>query len=54
MLKKKLTDELNKVANPENSQLGNQTLPAKEQQANEGLLVMTDYPERRRHNERIN
>lgn len=37
---KKLTDELNKVANPENSQLGNQTLPAKEQQANVGLLVI--------------
>jgi len=28
------------VANPENSQLGNQTLPAKEQQAIVGLLVI--------------
>jgi len=56
---KELTDGLNIVANPESiNQSPNQTSkmwPAKEQHANVDLMDMyrPDYPEQRRHNNRI-
>lgn len=56
---KELTDGLNIVANPESiNQSPAQTFkmwPAKEQHANVDLFVMyrPDYPEQRRHNDRI-